>query len=78
MPCTIQFLSCGIWYTVKQGVPMINSKPSSFHFQDDGIIHRFIIGESSYDSIYERIGPPGKMSLPMKWIDESSDEFYLL
>ena len=55
---------------------MVDGKPQSFHFSENKIIHRFIIGESTYDSIYERIGPPGKLSFPMKWIDESTDEFF--
>ena len=78
MSCIIQFLNLGKWYTIKHNVPTKVGKPKSFHFSDKDVIHRFIIGESTYDSIYERIGPPGKMSFSMRWIDESSDEFIQL
>ena len=78
MSCTIQYLSLGEWYTIKHNVPMKGGKPESFHFSDKGVIHRFVIGESTYDSIYERIGPPGKMSFSMRWVDEGSDEFIKL
>lgn len=76
MSCTILYLSQGEWYIAKNRVPMVDGKPQSFHFSENEIIHRFIIGESTYDSLYERIGPPGKLSFPMKWIDESTDEFF--
>ena len=76
MTCTIQFLCLGEWYTVTQNIHTIDGKPKSFHFNDTkNVIHRFIIGESTYDSIYERIGPPCKICLPVRWICENSDQF---